>query len=74
LLRDSGRRDETRAMLAEIYDWFTEGFDTADLRRQGVARRALRLAENPAKSTVSGVSLPLRVNVESVAALGLRGV
>jgi hypothetical protein len=21
-----------RAMLAEIYDWFTEGFDTADLK------------------------------------------
>ncbi len=32
LLRDTGRRDEARAMLAEIYDWFTEGFDTADLR------------------------------------------
>jgi hypothetical protein len=25
-------RDEARAMLAEIYDWFTEGFDTADLK------------------------------------------
>jgi len=32
LLRDSGRRDEARAMLAEIYNWFTEGFDTADLK------------------------------------------
>ena len=32
LLRDTGRRDETRAMLAEIYSWFTEGFDTADLK------------------------------------------
>ena len=27
-----GRRDEARAMLAEIYGWFTEGFDTADLK------------------------------------------
>ena len=27
-----GRRDEARRMLAEIYGWFTEGFDTADLR------------------------------------------
>jgi len=27
-----GRRDEARAMLAEIYNWFTEGFDTADLK------------------------------------------
>jgi class 3 adenylate cyclase/tetratricopeptide (TPR) repeat protein len=32
LLRDTGRRDEARKMLAEIYNWFTEGFDTADLR------------------------------------------
>ena len=30
--REAGRRDEARAMLAEIYGWFTEGFDTADLR------------------------------------------
>ncbi len=27
-----GRKDEARQMLAEIYDWFTEGFDTADLK------------------------------------------
>ena len=26
------RRDEASAMLAEIYNWFTEGFDTADLK------------------------------------------
>ena len=32
LLRDSDRRDEARAMLADIYGWFTEGFDTADLK------------------------------------------
>jgi predicted ATPase len=32
LLRDTERRDEARAMLAEIYNWFTEGFDTADLK------------------------------------------
>jgi predicted ATPase len=32
LLRDTGRRDEARAMLAYIYCWFTEGFDTADLK------------------------------------------
>jgi len=27
-----GRRAEARAMLAEIYNWFTEGFETADLK------------------------------------------
>jgi predicted ATPase len=32
LLAKQGRRDEARAMLAEIYSWFTEGFDTADLK------------------------------------------
>jgi class 3 adenylate cyclase/predicted ATPase len=32
LLRDTGRRDDARAMLAKIYGWFTEGFDTADLK------------------------------------------
>jgi predicted ATPase len=32
LLSDTARRDEARAMLAEIYNWFTEGFDTADLK------------------------------------------
>jgi class 3 adenylate cyclase/predicted ATPase len=32
LLEKQGRRDEARVMLAEIYNWFTEGFDTADLK------------------------------------------
>lgn len=32
LLADAGRRDEARTILADIYNWFTEGFDTADLK------------------------------------------
>jgi predicted ATPase len=32
LLDKRGRRDEARTMLAAIYGWFTEGFDTADLK------------------------------------------
>jgi predicted ATPase len=32
LLAKQGRRDEVRTMLAKIYGWFTEGFDTADLK------------------------------------------
>jgi predicted ATPase len=32
MLRDSCRRDQARAMLADIYNLFTEGFDTADLK------------------------------------------
>jgi predicted ATPase len=32
LLRDTDQRDEARAMLSDIYNWFTEGFDTPDLK------------------------------------------
>ena len=32
LLIKRGRRDDARVMLAEIYNWFTEGLDTADLK------------------------------------------
>jgi tetratricopeptide (TPR) repeat protein len=32
LLAKRGHRNEARTMLAEIYGWFTEGFDTADLK------------------------------------------
>jgi predicted ATPase len=32
LLRGTNRRHETGAMLADIYGWFTEGFDTNDLK------------------------------------------
>src|SRR5229473_2357476 len=32
LLTKQGRRNEARTMLADIYGWFTEGFETADLK------------------------------------------
>jgi predicted ATPase len=32
LFAAQGRRDQARVILAEIYNWFTEGFDTADLK------------------------------------------
>jgi DNA-binding winged helix-turn-helix (wHTH) protein/predicted ATPase len=32
LLRDQGKRDEGRNLLAPVYGWFTEGFDTRDLK------------------------------------------
>jgi len=32
LLRGTGRHDEGRTMLSDIYNWFTEGFDTAALK------------------------------------------
>jgi adenylate cyclase len=32
LLVAEGQRDEAGRTLAGVYNWFTEGFDTADLR------------------------------------------
>jgi predicted ATPase len=32
LWRDQGKRDEAREVLATVYGWFTEGFDTRDLK------------------------------------------
>ena len=30
--RNQGKRDEARELLAPVYGWFTEGFDTLDLK------------------------------------------
>ena len=32
LLDRQGKRNEARLMLADIYNWFTEGFETSDLK------------------------------------------
>ena len=32
LWRDQGKRQQARDLLAPVYNWFTEGFDTADLK------------------------------------------
>jgi len=32
MLADQGRNEQAHALLAPIYAWFTEGFETADLK------------------------------------------
>ncbi len=32
LLRQQDKVEQARQLLSEIYNWFTEGFDTADLK------------------------------------------
>jgi predicted ATPase len=32
LWRDQGKRKEARDLLAPVYGWFTEGFETLDLK------------------------------------------
>ena len=36
LWREQGKRDEARELLAPVYGWFTEGFDTLDLKQAKV--------------------------------------
>jgi len=37
-----GKRDEARQLLGDVYGWFTEGFDTADLQEAKALLDALR--------------------------------
>ena len=38
LWRDQGKREEARELLAPVYGWFTEGFDTRSEGRKGATR------------------------------------
>jgi predicted ATPase len=42
LWQQQGKKEEARQMLAEIYSWFTEGFDTADLKEAKALLEELR--------------------------------
>ena len=41
LWRDQGKQNEARELLAPVYGWFTEGFDTPDLKNAKVLLDAL---------------------------------
>jgi predicted ATPase len=41
LWKEQGRKEEAHRMLAEIYNWFTEGFDTRDLQEAKALREEL---------------------------------
>ena len=42
LWRDQGKREEARNLLAPVYGWFTEGFDTLDLKEARALLNELR--------------------------------
>jgi predicted ATPase len=44
LWQQQGKRDDARQLLAEVYGWFTEGFDTADLQDAKALLEALAAA------------------------------
>jgi hypothetical protein len=41
-LAEQGRRAEAYDLLAPVYGWFTEGFDTADLKEAKALLHELR--------------------------------
>jgi predicted ATPase len=41
LWQQQGKRDAARMLLAPLYGWFTEGFDTADLQEARALLEAL---------------------------------
>jgi predicted ATPase len=57
LWADRGNVSGARALLSEIYDWFTEGFDTADLSE---ARAPLEELGGRARTSRASTTRPRR--------------
>jgi predicted ATPase len=53
LRRDQGKPDEAYELLAPVYKWFTEGFDTRDLREAKALLDALTRECDMTRSCVS---------------------
>jgi hypothetical protein len=55
LLKRHDKREEARTMLSEIYGWFTEGFDNADLKdaKALLEQLALRITVPPSRPSSS---------------------
>jgi len=43
LWQSQGKKEQARQVLAEIYGWFTEGFDTKDLQEAKVLLEELEI-------------------------------
>jgi predicted ATPase len=50
LWRDQGKRGEARELLAPVYGWFTEGFDTLDLKQAKALMDELDAARSDSRS------------------------
>jgi predicted ATPase len=53
LWRDQGKQDEARDLLAPIYGWFSEGFDTLDLKQAQTLLEQLA-SQGPSRSRRTG--------------------
>jgi predicted ATPase len=63
LWRDQAKRDEARELLAPVYGWFTEGFDTLDLKE---AKALLERDLEPELCPAPGKSVPCRARLGDV--------
>ena len=50
---DQGKRDAARGLLAPVYGWFTEGFDTLDLKEAKALLDALARLPMPSMGASS---------------------
>ena len=58
LRADQGKLAEARALLSDIYGWFTEGFDTADLREAKLLLEELETRAGASRAGQTTRSLP----------------
>jgi predicted ATPase len=58
LWRDQGKRDAARNLLAPVYGWFTEGFDTRDLKEAKALLEELSQRRTYLSSSSSAASDP----------------
>jgi hypothetical protein len=58
LWQQLGKRAEARTLLVEVYGWFTEGFDTADLQEARELLDDLRTEGYHAKMVTDGPKVP----------------
>ena len=59
LWQQQGQRTEASALLAPLYGWFTEGFDTADLQDAKTLLEELGGEHAPASSVAATVGPPV---------------
>jgi predicted ATPase len=52
LWRDQGKRQQARELLAPVYGWFTEGFDTRDLKEAKALLEELTACANQTPASI----------------------
>src|SRR5262245_54579690 len=68
------KRAEARALLALVYCWFTEGFDTADLQEEGAAGRVGGITEGEPYTAETFRPMLSRVRTSTDTSLSCRRV